>query len=69
MGPKVVHMIKILFKHSFLFRKMHLKIYIDILFGLQKQAGNQKLDNTREEKASVILFFPFFSHPQVLHHH
>lgn len=48
---------------------MHLKIYIDILFGLQKQAGNQKLDNTREEKASVILFFPFFSHPQVLHHH
>ena len=48
---------------------MHLKIYIDILFGLQKQAGNQKLDNTRDEIAGVILFFPFSSRPQVLHHH
>ena len=48
MGPNILHMIKTVFKHSFLCRKKHFKIYIDILFGLQKQAGNQKLGKARD---------------------
>lgn len=60
MRPKVVYMIKILFRYSFLYRKIHFKIYTDIIFGLKKQTGNQKLDNTRDEMVGVILFFSFF---------